>query len=244
MGAAKGQWVKPVGALGVRSCGLLVRLLAWAIVRKMKEQLAAKPLPTQPQDAPMVYGEVSWERMIRAVEKVRERLRRAASVLQSAGIPYAVAGGNAVAAWVSRVDEAAVRNTQDVDILLRRRDLPAAIAAMSRAGFVHRHVASVDMLDGPSARARDAVQIVFALEKVRSSDLIAAPDVTESEETASFRLVSLEALVRMKLTSFRDKDRTHLRDMIDVGLIDSAWYSKLPPALAERLQHLIDNPEG
>src|SRR5438093_13133410 len=96
------------------------------------------------------YGEVSWERMIRAVEKVRERLRRAVAALEAAGIPYAVAGGNAVAAWVSRVDEAAVRNTQDVDILLRRADLPAAIAAMARAGFIHRHTANIDMfLDGP-----------------------------------------------------------------------------------------------
>jgi len=36
----------------------------------------------------------------------------------------------------------------------------------------------------------------------------------------SFRVLSLEALVRMKLTSYRDKDRMHLRDMLDVGLID------------------------
>src|SRR5437867_3980492 len=86
----------------------------------------------------MAYGAVSWERMIRAVEKVRERLRRAAGALEAAGVPYAVAGGNAVAAWVSRVDEAAVRNTQDVDILLRRADLPAAVDAMTRAGFIHR----------------------------------------------------------------------------------------------------------
>lgn len=63
------------------------------------------------------YGEVSWERMIRAVEKVRERLRRAVAALEAAGVPYAIAGGNAVAAWVSRVDEAAVRNTQDVDLI-------------------------------------------------------------------------------------------------------------------------------
>jgi hypothetical protein len=34
-----------------------------------------------------------------------------------------VAGGNAVAAWVATVDPSAVRNTQDVDILLRRADL-------------------------------------------------------------------------------------------------------------------------
>jgi hypothetical protein len=47
-------------------------------------------------------GRVSWERMIRAVEKVRERLRRAVAALEAAGVPYAVAGGNAVAAWVSR----------------------------------------------------------------------------------------------------------------------------------------------
>src|SRR5260221_4074556 len=84
-------------------------------------------------------GDVSWERMIRAVEKVRERLRRAVAALEQAGVPYAVAGGNAVAAWVSRVDEAAVRNTQDVDILLRRSDLAAAKVALGKAGFVYRH---------------------------------------------------------------------------------------------------------
>src|SRR5437867_6477500 len=104
---------------------------------------------------------VSWERMIRAVEKVRERLLRAAAALETAGVPYAVAGGNAVAAWVSRVDEAAVRNTQDVDILLRRQDLPGAIAAMAKAGFTHRHAKGLDMfLDGPSAKARDSVHVV------------------------------------------------------------------------------------
>jgi hypothetical protein len=55
------------------------------------------------------YGEVSWERMVRAVERVRQRLLRATAALDKAGIPYAVAGGNAVAAWVSRVDEAAAK---------------------------------------------------------------------------------------------------------------------------------------
>src|SRR3990170_4952810 len=111
---------------------------------------------------------VSWERMIRAVEKVRARLDRAVAALEGAGIPYAVAGGNAVAAWVSRVDEAAVRNTQDVDVLLRRSDLDAAKTALAEVGFVYRHSAGIDMfLDGPGAKARDAVHIVFAGEKVR-----------------------------------------------------------------------------
>ena len=45
-------------------------------------------------------------------------------------------------------------------------------------------------------------------------------------------------------TSFRDKDRTHLRDLLDVGLIDETWCSNLPEELAVRLQELIDTPEG
>ena len=183
--------------------------------------------------------------MVRAVERVRERLRRAVAALEAAQVPYAVAGGNAVAAWVSRVDEAAVRNTQDVDILLRRADLSAAITAMTQAGFVHRHAAGLEMfLDGPKAGARDAVHVVFAAEKVRSHYVLPAPDVTEAETTMAFRLLSLDALVRMKLTSFRDKDRTHLRDLIEVGLVDASWLPKLLPELAGRLQNLLDNPEG
>lgn len=179
------------------------------------------------------------------MEKVRERLCRAAAALEAAGVPYAVAGGNAVAAWVSRVDEAAVRYTQDVDILLRRSDLPEAIAAMNRSGFIHRHAAGGEMfLDGPKAGVRDAVHLVFAAEKVRPEYVMPAPDVTESEATESFRLVTLSALVRMKLTAFRDKDRMHLRDLIAVGLVDATWLSQLPAALSVRLQSLLDNPEG
>jgi hypothetical protein len=190
-------------------------------------------------------GEVSLERMVRAVEKVRERLLRATRALEQARVPYAVAGGNAVAAWVSRVDEAAVRNTQDVDLLLRRADLERAAAALAGAGFPHRSAAGVELfLDGPRARARDAVHIVFAGEKVRPAYVLPAPDVSESEVTPVFRLLSLEALVRMKLTSFWDKDRTHLRDLIDVGLVDRSWTRRLPAALAGRIEQLLDTPEG
>src|ERR1043166_9268890 len=182
-------------------------------------------------------NEVSWERMTNAVEKIRQRLLRAARALEQAQLPYAVAGGNAVAAWVSRVDETAVRNTRDVDIVLRRSDLSAARTAMEQAGFVYRHVAGIDMfLDGPNAKAL----LVFAGEKVRPDYLEAVPDVLESEKTATFRLLSLDALVRMKLTSFRDKDRVHLRDLMEVGLVDQSWLDRTPPKLRPRLQQLLD----
>jgi len=69
-------------------------------------------------------------------------------------------------------------------------------------------------------------------------------DVTEVDQAEQFRVLSLDALVKIKLTAFRDKDRTHLRDMIDVGLLDESWPAKLPKALGTRLQQLLDDPDG
>ena len=183
--------------------------------------------------------------MIDAVARVRERLLRATAALEQAGVPYAVIGGHAVAAWVSRVDEAAVRNTRDVDVLLRRSDLAAATAALAAAGFEHRHLAGVDVfLDGPGGSVRDAVHVVFAAEPVRAEHGESAPDVTDAERAASFQLVRLEPLVRMKLSAFRDKDRMHLRDLIDVGLVDASWCARLPGPLAARLRQLLQTPDG
>lgn len=190
-------------------------------------------------------GNEILDRMVRAVEKVRERLLRATAALEKAGIPYAVVGGNAVAAWVAKVDEAAVRNTQDVDILIRRSDLDAVKTALAPAGFVYRHVKSIDMfLDGPKAKARDAVHLLYSGEKVRAEDAVHAPTVDETDNTSGFRVVPLAALVRMKLTSFRRKDQVHLQDMLEIGLIDASWRQQLPPPLADRLQELLDTPEG
>jgi hypothetical protein len=193
----------------------------------------------------VTLGEISLERMVRAVENVRQRLLRAARALRDAGIPYAVVGGNAVAAWVARIDGSAVRNTQDVDILLRREDLEAAREAMAREGFVYRHVKGVDLfLDGPLARARDAVHIMFAGEKFRPEYDLPAPDVADAETAPEFRLLNIEPLVAMKLTSFRLKDQVHLQDLVAVGLIDESWLDRVPPTLRERLRELLENPEG
>ncbi len=193
------------------------------------------------------FGPAVWDRMVDAVEAVRDRLRRATAALEGAGIPYAVIGGNAVAAWVARVDPAAVRNTQDVDILMERADLPRATTAMEAAGFVYRHAASIDMfLDGPGAKARDAVHVLFANEKVRPEYVEPTADVREVEtsEDGRYRHLALEALVRMKLTSFRLKDQVHLQDLIGVGLIDATWPARFRPELAARLQQILDTPDG
>ena len=89
----------------------------------------------------MPIGPISFDRVVNAVEKVRQRLYRAADTLEAAKVPYAVVGGNAVASRVASVDEAAVRSTQDVDILIRREDFDRTRHAMEAAGFTYRHVA-------------------------------------------------------------------------------------------------------
>jgi hypothetical protein len=191
---------------------------------------------------------MAWEildRMERAVAKVRERLLRATAALNQAGIPYAVVGGHAVASWVATVDEGAVRNTRDIDLLVRREDLPALTAALEQAGFVRAEVLDVPMfLDGPDAKPSESIHLLFASEKVRPDHPLPSPNLSTIDDPAGFRVITLEALVHMKLLSNRDKDRTHVRDLIGVGLIDRSWLSKLPPVLAERLQGILDTPDA
>ena len=188
---------------------------------------------------------VGWERALMAAEKVKERLRRATRALDAAGVPYAVVGGNAVAEWVARIDDEAVRNTRDVDLLVRRADFAAARAALEAAGFVYYYLMDVDVfIDGPQGKPSAGVHLLFADEKVRATDECSCPGLDESERAVEFQVATLLALVRMKLTSWRLKDRVHLLDMIHVGLIDATWPMRLPPPLAERLQSLLDNPNG
>jgi hypothetical protein len=185
------------------------------------------------------------DRMVLAVEKVRERLLRSTAALDAAGIPYAVIGGNAVAAWVSKVDPGAARNTVDVDIMVNRADLPAVKTALEAAGFHHYELMDVHMfLDGPDGRPRDAVHLLFADEKVKQIYSEPAPPLVEVEQHELHKMLALRPLVIMKLTSFRLKDRVHLLDMIGVGLLDPSWIPRLPVELALRLQELLDNPDG
>jgi hypothetical protein len=129
--------------------------------------------------------------------------------------------------------------------MVRRADLPAARSALEAAGFVYQNVRGVDVfLDGPQGKPSGGLHVLLAGEKVSSGDEFACPEVDESERAAEFQVVALPALVRMKLTSWRLKDRVHLLDMIQVGLIDATWPSRLPPPLAKRLQELLDNPQA
>jgi len=190
-------------------------------------------------------GDELWTRIERAVEKVKERLRRVTNALNAAGVPYAVIGGNAVQHWVAQVDESVVRNTRDVDIILNESDLDRAIVALEEVGFIYPRAAGVSMfLDGPAAKARDAVHVVFAGKKVREEYPEPVPNIDDYELIEDAKTLPFEALVKMKLTSFRRKDQVHILDMISVGLIDKSWLARLSPELRRRLQELLDDPDG
>jgi hypothetical protein len=190
---------------------------------------------------PIILKDFSWERMVAAVEDVRERACRVARALQRAGISHVVVGGNAVAAWVARVDQEAVRNTKDVDLLIQRQDFARVIDELRGVGFVHQNIAGVDLfLDGPQGSVRSAIHVLFAGEKVRPDYLLPTPGIGECEPGPEFPVPTLEALVRMKLTSFRLKDQVHLMDLLEVGLIDETWGGRFPPELSARLAQLIE----
>lgn len=205
------------------------------------------PTPPDPNGwttATVGMGYDVLERMERAVLRVRERLLRASEALNRAGVPYAVVGGNAVASWVATVDEGAVRNTRDVDLLVRREDLPLVTQALEGAGFVRDEVLGVDLFrDGPQGKPSEAVHLFFAGEKTRPDHPLPAPQIETADLATPFRVVTLESLLRMKLMSNRDKDRMHVRDLIGAALLDRTWLAKLPPELAERLRHLLDTPD-
>jgi hypothetical protein len=180
-----------------------------------------------------------------AVDRVEQRLRLVTAALDAAGIPYAVVGGNAVAAWVGRVDPSATRATKDVDLLVDRADLSRITVVFEGLGFRRDDLRDLVMFIDPAEPSRRAgVHLVWAGDRVRPSYAIEAPQVTESvRDPQGFAVLSLPALVRMKLTSFRLVDQVHVQDLLRLGLIDDSMRSELPEVLRQRLEQIEDITE-
>jgi hypothetical protein len=190
---------------------------------------------------------VSWERLARAVERVRERLLRSTAALNTAGVPCAVAGGNAVAAWVETADAGGVRNCPDVDIIVRQNNFDVARDALTASGFVYVERSGFHaFLEVPDSKIRNAVRVFIAGVKVRADDFWPVPDIADARfaPSAKFWHLSLVPLVGMCLSSFRLVEKVYLHDLADVGLVDSTWPARFPPQLAQRLQLILDTPEG
>jgi hypothetical protein len=163
----------------------------------------------------------------RHVEQLFDILNRLAAALGQASIDYRVVGGVAAFIHVSERDPLQARLTRDVDVAIDRDCLQALADAVQSFGFEYRRAAGVDMLvDTAQPKARSAVHLVFG----------SVPDFSPPVQTAEGLLVaSVADLVRMKLTSFREKDRVHVRDMDSVGLITAEIEGQLSDLFRQRL---------
>jgi hypothetical protein len=171
------------------------------------------------------------------VEQLFDKVKRLHAALSAAGLPYRVVGGVAVFFQVFERDPGKARTTQDVDIAVNRTDLAKIAAAASEHGFEYRHAAGLDMLvDAARPRASTAIHLIFVRERVRPEYLEPVPDFSEPTRTEEGVLLAPVAdLVRMKLTSFRMKDRVHVQDMDSVGLITPEIEASLSEPFRARL---------
>lgn len=185
------------------------------------------------------------ERAFVAVENVRKRLLDSTSALNRAGILYAVIGGNAVATWVATVDEDAVRNTVDVDILINRGDLGRTASAFGDIGFDPQDTpAGIVFVERGSPSARRGLHIFFANERVRPGDAYPTANTNDSIRLKDgFRVVSFTPMLTMMLTSNRLKDRVQLADILELDMITPELDAAQAPELRARLDELRANPE-
>ena len=165
------------------------------------------------------------------VEQLFDRIQQLHQLLTAAGIPYRIVGGMAVFIHVSERDPLRARLTSDVDAALDRRNLPVVIEAAQKVGWVYRHVAGVDILvEAAQPRARSAVHLFVLDEKVPASPA--------GETREGILLAPVADLVKMKLTSYRLKDRVHIQDLDGVGLISAEMETGLPEVLRQRLAEI------
>lgn len=176
----------------------------------------------------------------RHLQQLFDVLKRVHTALTEAGIEYRIVGGMAIFLQVSERSHDAARLTRDIDMAVDRSDLQRIAKAAEDSGFRYRHAAGVDMLvDAREPKARSAVHLVFIREKVRPEYLEPVPSFTPPTVTKEgILLAPVTDLVRMKLTSFRLKDKVHLIDMDSVGLITPEIEQSLPEALRARLEQV------
>jgi hypothetical protein len=169
-------------------------------------------------------------------------LQKLSAPLEQAGVPHELVGGLAVFLHVENADSTHSSLTRDIDILIQRDDLPRVIALAEGHGFRFRHSAGVDMLlYGETNSARNAVHLLFAGEKVKDSQLEVHPGIRPVRaglHGQEFLVIPVVDLVRMKLSSYRDKDRVHVRGMDAAGLITHAVELALTEDLLARLRHV------
>jgi hypothetical protein len=169
-------------------------------------------------------------------------LQKLSVPLERAGVPHELVGGLAVFLHVENADSTHSSLTRDIDVMILREDLPRVVAIAEENGFRFRHSSGLDMLlYGDTNSARNAVHLLFTGEKVKAAQLEPHPTIRPVRtglHGQDFLVIPVGDLVRMKLSSNRDKDRVHIRGMEAAGLITKAVEDGLSEDLGARLRHV------
>jgi hypothetical protein len=153
--------------------------------------------------------------------------------LDEAGIPYALIGGLALA------QHGFVRMTEDIDILLTPEGLAAFKDQMLGRGYV--------LAFSDAKKTFRAADTGVRIEVITSGEYpgdglpkpVSFPDpVTNTEERGSYRVISLEKLVELKLASgmtapHRRRDLADVQDLIRVLSLEADFAEKLDPSVQE-----------
>lgn len=186
-----------------------------------------------------------------AMYSLHDDLAGITRVLGEAGVPYELIGGVAVLAHIMGRDRSRSFVTRDIDLLVSREDLDRLVSAAKAAGYQTRKIVGGYMVLRPNQNPGEAVHIMFAGERSKSTQPFPHPAVAPvSMSFFGMRVpvAPLADLLRMKLNSFRAKDQPHLELLDETGLITEAVEAELPEALRERLtqarlQWLAEKPD-
>lgn len=171
---------------------------------------------------------------------------RVSKALTRLQILHAVVGGLAVAAHVKSVNPSAVRNTQNLSILLNQDDLHRVGDLLRPLGYRGRKERDRHVFARKGVIFEDAVRIVWAGTKVRKEYPHAAPELPLMPEFIApdgFVCLGLTRLLTMKLTSYRLKDQVHVQDLLLAGLITKKIERALPKDLLPRLKQVKETTE-
>ncbi len=142
-------------------------------------------------------------------------LRSVVSALAMAEVPYALAGGLAVAVW------GAPRATKDIDLLVLPQDLGAAMAALRPLGYT-LEAGPMEFSDGMSVQRvnkvadGDLMTVDFLLVNA-SLQQVFASRTSRMLGNVGLQVVSREGLIQMKLVAGRPQDQV---DVIKLSEMD------------------------
>jgi hypothetical protein len=184
------------------------------------------------------------ECIFEAFEIVRRRQSAICEALESNGVPYELSGSNATYQWIASVEESAVLAFRNVEFIIPRSASKAVIDALANIDATTSvEPERIFFRDKSDRRDRWSDRALFAGERIGDKQCN-VPELEWVEHLNGFRVLPHATLVQFRLVRWTLDDIVDLRDMIDIGLIDSAWPAKFSSELAMRLQHLLDTPDG